>query len=99
MEDNLMKEGEIIEKMREYPELKERFEQLIAIVENTKGDATRADDAEYQVIEQMRKLGQDTLQSWANRQSKKMVERVSEQKPNMRRHVKKNSSGTQPMEK
>lgn len=99
MENNAMKESEFIKKLREHPELKERFEQLIAIVENTKGDVVRADDAEYAVIEQMRKLGQNVLQSWANKQSKKMVERVHEQKPAMRKHVKKNCSGIQPTEK
>ena len=94
-----MKEADFVGKLREYPELKKRFEQLITIVENAKGDATLADEAERQVIEQIRGLGQDALQSWADRQSKKTIERVSEQNQNMRKHVKKNSSGIQLTEK
>jgi hypothetical protein len=99
MSKGRMSEIELLEKLGEYPELREQFEQLVMLVENSKGDATRADDAERQVIERMRELGQKTLQGWANRQSQKMVERVSKQKPDMKKHVKKNCNGTRHTEK
>jgi hypothetical protein len=95
----MLTEAEVVKKLQEHPELKIRFEQLLSIIENTRGDATRADDAEYQVIDQMRGLGHDVLQSWADRQSKIATERVIKQRPAMRKHIKKNCSGIQRMEK
>jgi hypothetical protein len=94
-----MTENELLEKLRTYPELKVRVEQLITIVENSDGKTTLADEAERRVIEELRGLGHDALQGWATRQSEKATDRVLEQQPNMRKHVKKKSSGIPPMEK
>jgi hypothetical protein len=95
----MMTEEEIVKKLKEHPELKARFEQLISIIENPKDEITLADDAEMRVIGQMRELRREVLQDWANRQSDKVSKRVVEQRPAMRKHVKKNCSGTRHMEK
>lgn len=94
-----MTENEIVKKLQAHPGLKTRFEQIISIVENTRGNATLADDAEQQVIVEMRSLGHEVLQEWAEGQSKKVTDRVIEQKPSLRKHVKKNSNGIRHMEK
>jgi hypothetical protein len=94
-----MTENELIEKLRIYPELKERLVQLVSIIENANGDTTLADEAERRVIEEMRSMGHDALQGWARRQSGKTMGRVLEQKNGMRKHTKKNSSGIPPTEK
>ncbi len=94
-----MTEVELLEKLRAYPELKTRIEQLVAIMDNDDGETTLADEAERRVIEELRGMGQDALQGWADRQSKKATKRVAEHNPAMRKHVKKNSSGTPPTER
>jgi len=88
-----MTENELVEKLRDYPELKERFVQLVSIIENANGDTTLADEAEYRVIEELRTMGHDTLSGWAKRQSEKVTNNVLEQKADMRKHAKKNSNG------
>jgi len=59
-----MKRG-LEERLREHPELRERFEKMLDIVENADGDCVLADDAELRVLEQVRGLGRELLQGWA----------------------------------
>ena len=39
------------ERLREYPELRARFEEMLAIVENAAGDIVKADDWMLKVVE------------------------------------------------
>ena len=94
-----MTENELLERLRDYPGLKVRIEQLVAIMDNTNGDTTLADEAERRVIEALRGMGHDALQGWANRQSKRAADCVITRQPGMRKHTKKKSSGTAPMAK
>jgi len=94
-----MTENELLEKLRNYPELTERLIQLVSIVENDDGATTLADEAEYRVIEEVRGMGHDALNGWAKRQSGKVTSNVLKQKSKMRKHTKKNSSGILPTEK
>ncbi|HEX9004275.1 MAG TPA: hypothetical protein VGB07_30460 [Blastocatellia bacterium] len=69
-----MKRG-LEERLREHPELRERFEKMLDIVENADGDCVLADDAELRVLEQVRGLGRELLQGWAEEGAEK-VERA-----------------------
>ena len=51
------------ERLREYPELQARFEEMLAIVENADGDIVKADEAEERVIQELRQLGRSALQA------------------------------------
>ena len=53
------------ERLRNHPHLRERFEALLAIVEDAGGNLDRADAAEMQVIAEVRRLGNTVLQDWA----------------------------------
>ena len=55
------------ERLRAHPWLYARIEQLLGVVENAAGDVAKAAEAERRVIEQVRQLGQEALQSWAER--------------------------------
>ena len=55
------------ERLREYPGLREQIEALVAVVENASGDVVRADEAEQRVVETVREIGHEALQSWAER--------------------------------
>lgn len=76
------------QRLREHPELRERFEKMLDIVENTDGDCVRADDAELRVLEQVRGLGQELLQGWAEEGQQK-VERAWDKRTDVSRKEKK----------
>ncbi len=76
------------ERLREYPELRARFEEMLAIVENADGDIVKADEAEEQVIQELRQLGQSALQGWAERKQRR-VQRECEGQNGVARKVKK----------
>jgi hypothetical protein len=81
-------EGSLEERLREYPELRARFEEMLAIVENADGDIVKADEAEERVIQELRQLGQSALQEWAERKQRR-VQRECEGQNGVTRKVKK----------
>lgn len=81
------------ERLREHPDLYARISQLIDVVENAGGDVVKADEAERRVIEEIRRLGQEALQGWAERRAAS-VERAAEADPQLQRKEKKDSLGT-----
>ncbi len=56
----------LIERLNQQPQLRERMEVILNIVENMDGDCTRANDAEQYLIDEIRKMGNDALTCWAN---------------------------------
>lgn len=92
-----MTDKEFLEKLEQFPDLKNRFKEILSISANSGKDLiTLADDAEMKVIEQMRQLGKETLQDWANTEALRIALNVKRQVPNAQKHVKKNSGGTPP---
>lgn len=77
-----------------YPELKAKIESLLLVVENAKGDLTKANEAEQRVIEEIRQLGQAALQGWATRQNQGQTETFVQGNPKAHRTRQKNSTGT-----
>ncbi len=88
-----MDSSELIKQLDEHPKLKEKVIQLVHIANNTEGIIERADEAERHITDALRTMGQETLQDWAHRQMDTVTKRVKQQKPSLRKHVKKNSSG------
>lgn len=80
------------ERLREHPHLYERISRLLEVVENTDGDVVKADEAEQRVLEELRKMGQEALQSWADRKQER-VEQAAEADPTLQRKEKKASTG------
>ncbi len=66
---------ELLAKLEKHPKLFLRVEELVKVVENTEGDLKKASEAEMRVIEEVRQMGNEALQSWA----KVRVEKVSEE--------------------
>jgi hypothetical protein len=83
---------EFIERLRRHPELYERIDAILRIVEDADGDVTKADEAEERVVEEIRKLGQEALQSWADVKLEKVGSHYEESLLYKRRE-KKNSAG------
>lgn len=94
----VMTDQEFLKELNNHPILKARFKEMLSIAANNRGDLiTRADDAEYAVIDQVRKAGQELLQDWASKESKRVSSNVKSQIKDANMHVKKNSGGTQHM--
>ena len=71
-------ELQLIERLREHPELMERFKTILDLTTNIDGPVKRADEVEELLIEEMRRLGNTTMGSWAAQVEKKLVEQLKE---------------------
>jgi hypothetical protein len=88
-----------INRLNQHPELRERMESLLKVVENAAGDCIKADDAERHVIEELRKMGNDALHAWANKSASKAAETLCNQEVKLHKNGKKKFVGTRPLEK
>ena len=79
------------ERLSAYPQLRERLEALLALVEDPTAEVTRADEAERRVIAEVRRLGHEALCSWAARQE--AAQQVVAGQQGAARAGKKNSTG------
>ena len=86
------------ERLSAHPQLWERIEALLNVVENSALDVETADLAEERVIEEVRQIGQQVLSSWAEHQHQKQIELLRSAQPQVRQHLKKNSTGTPALE-
>ena len=80
-------------RLNHHPRLRERVETLLNVVENVAGDCTKADAAEQAVLEELRKLGNEALQGWAERAVQKATETVRHEQPALQGNGKKKSGG------
>ena len=83
----------IDERLRNYPQLQQRIEALLDIVENSQGDANKADEAEELLFQELRLMGQSALTSWADRKHSRLV-KESDRRSDLTRKQKKDSTGT-----
>jgi len=85
------------ERLEAHPRLRDRIHQILGIAEDSVGKIDKADKAEQQVIDELRRLGQEVLQEWAVSKEK---ERVAQLKGSPDRkvkgHGKKKSHGIRP---
>ena len=71
IEKSSRREPSLEEKLKQYPELKAKIETMLGIIENSGGDVEKAAEAERQIIEEMRQMGNEVLHGWARRQQQK----------------------------
>lgn len=88
----------LIERLNRNPIIKERIELLLDIAENTSGEFEKADDAEFALVDGIRKMGHELLQSWATTQHSNKVSEAKNH-PYLKCHVKKNFIGIQHSDK
>lgn len=70
------KASDFEERLNSHPILKARFELLPDIIEDTGGNYDKADKAELKFIEELRKTGNELMNSWALRQENIRAEAV-----------------------
>jgi membrane-bound ClpP family serine protease len=79
--------------LREHPDFRKRVASIAAAMENSGGDLDEADAAEERLVEEVRTLGREALQGWAEKRVD-VTEREIRQQPSLHRQGKKNSAGT-----
>jgi len=84
----------LIARINRHPELKNRFESLLDIVENTGGDCIKADDAEQHVIDELRKMGNAALHGWAGVAAVSSAAQLRGEEEGLEGNGKKKSAGT-----
>lgn len=82
-----------IKQLRERPELMEPFEMILAITAAATGPLKSADEVEGLLIQELRRLGNPAMGSWAAQAEQVLVERLKEQDASARVLKKKRSSG------
>jgi hypothetical protein len=80
------------QRLVQHPELFERFQMLLSIVENADGDSFTADQAEQKVIDEIRLLGQRALTDWAERKVQRLDQDYQSRR-DLHRSGKKKSAG------
>ena len=80
-------------RLNHHPRLRERIETLLNVVENVAGDCTKADAAEQAVIEELRTIGNEALQCWAERAVQTATATVRQQQPALQGNGEKKSGG------
>ena len=96
MESTKISDEEIVRRLRRHPQIRRRVAELLAVVEDSNGGLRRADDAEDRRIEEIRSLGQEAMQSWAQGQVTQTEQEVRHS-GRAHREGKKNSTGTPPL--
>lgn len=87
-----LSDDELLAFLRAHPELRDRFVSIAMAVENSQGGLEEADAAEERLVEEMRLLGREALQGWAERRVE-VTEQEIRQQAHMHRQGKKNSAG------
>jgi len=71
-------ELQLIERLREHPELMERFQSILELSANSERPVKSADEVEGLLIEEMRRLGNTTMGSWAASAEKRLGEQLEQ---------------------
>jgi hypothetical protein len=82
-------ELQLIEQLRQHPELMERFEMILEISANAEGPLKSADEVEGLLIQEMGRLGNTTMGSWAASAEKRLAEQLEQKDISARARKKK----------
>jgi hypothetical protein len=95
LEKTTLSDQAILQGLNANPQIKNRIASLLAVVQDASGDLKLADAAEMRLIEEIRCMGQEAMQAWADRQVQECEQEV---RRSGQAHCdgKKNSAGTPP---
>jgi inosine/xanthosine triphosphate pyrophosphatase family protein len=84
-----VEELQLIEQLREHPELLARFQSILGITRNEGASLKTADEVEGLLIEEMRRLGHAGMNQWAVRAEERVSRELKSQEPHARSRKKK----------
>ena len=79
----------VLKRLREHPELMERMESILELVDNEGGPLKTADEMEELLIQEMRRLGNETMTRWAVRAEDRVSRELKEQDATVKSRKKK----------
>ena len=82
-------EEQLIQRLREHPELMERFQSILEISASADGPIKSADEVESLLIEEMRRLGHTTMGEWATCAERRLGEQLEQKDASARARKKK----------
>jgi hypothetical protein len=82
-------ELQMLARLREHPELMERFQSILEISANADGPVKSADEVEGLLIEEMRRLGNVTMGDWATSAEKRLAGQLEQKDASARARKKK----------
>ena len=71
-------ELQLIERLRKHPELFERVRSILEITASAEGPIRKADEIEALLIEEMRRLGHATLETWAGKAEQTLADELEQ---------------------
>ncbi|SEH05758.1 hypothetical protein [Candidatus Venteria ishoeyi] len=90
---------EFARRLDSHPALKARMESILNLVEGVGNDVKKADEAERQAIEELRRMGNEVLTDWASQRLVRSEEELRVSQPKVQRSGEKNFIGTLHLEK
>lgn len=82
-------EMKLMERLRARPEMMERFQTILEISSSAEGPIKSADEIENLLVEEMRRLGNTTMGTWAAGAEERLVKQFKEEHPSARARKKK----------
>ena len=82
-------ELEIIEQLRQHPEMMARFQSILDITRNADGPLKTADEVEALLIQEMRRVGNAAMNQWAVQAEERVGMELKEKDPTLRARKKK----------
>ncbi len=72
---------ELLERLNRHPQMKERFLAILALADDQSGEVGTADEVEALLVEEVRKLGAQSLGDWARSAHERIAAEVKRQDP------------------
>ena len=87
-------EIQLVEQLRKNPRMMARVQRILDLADHAEGPLKSADDIEDALVEEMRRLGHETMQHWAVQAEERVAHELqSEQTGKVRSRKKKSSPG------
>ena len=74
-------EIQLLEKLRQHPEILDRVESILEIASSTDGPLKPADEVEELLVQEIRKLGNVTMNQWATHAEERVSNELKSQNP------------------
>lgn len=79
----------LIEQLRQHPEMMARFQSILDLANNSDGPLKSADEVEELLIQEVRRLGNVTMNQWASRAEERVGQELKAEDDSVRSRKKK----------
>jgi hypothetical protein len=82
-------EKRFFERLRQHPELRARFESILELAHSTEGPLKTADQVEERLLQELRQLGNTSMNQWATQAEQRVSDELKAQDVTVRSRKKK----------